>query len=415
MVFIHGGGNIVGSSVETQPGGKLTYDGQRVVAAHDVVMVSIQYRLGPLGFLALPQLSAESSLKASGHYAHLDQIAALQWIKDNIASFGGDPQNVMIFGESAGAVNTCTLLASPQASGLFHRALMQSGGCVATPLAQAEQAGLRALNETPCQDAPDPLQCLRGLDAKTLIEAIPVSIGLGGADRAGSFSYGPVIDGYVLEDEPLNVIKRGEHNKVPFVIGSNADEMASENIFPIKVASAQEYENTIRFALTPISAAAPERVLAAYPVNDYPSPQEALIQVFTDSTFTCPARRIARHVSQNQTEPVFRYFFSRNASTMMGDLPARHGIELLYVFGSLNNILGFRPIAVDQTLSTQMMSSWAAFATTGDPSAEALMTPWSAYDKALDNQLVFDSSVAMQEQLRKDKCDLWDELLHHSE
>lgn len=411
MVFIHGGGNIVGSSVETLPGGKLIYDGQRVVDAHDVVMVSIQYRLGPLGFLALPQLSAESMSKTSGHYAPLDQIAALQWIKDNILGFGGDPDNVMIFGESAGALNICTLLASPLASGLFQRALMQSGGCVSTPLADAEQEGLRALAATPCKDSPSPLQCLRALDTKTLIEAIPVSLSLSGAQSSGrSFSYGPVVDGHVLKDEPLNVIKRGEHNKVPFIIGSNADEMASENIFPIKVSSAQEYENTIRLALATLPADTTTRVLAAYPVEDYPSPQDAIIQVFTDSTFTCPARRIARHVSANQTEPVYRYFFSRRATTAMGETPARHGIELLYVFGSLNNILGYRPAATDKTLSEQMMASWASLATTGSPSTSALMTTWSAYNSATDNQLVFDANVRMEEQVRKDKCDLWDDI-----
>lgn len=412
MVFIHGGGNIVGSSVETLPGGKLTYDGQRVVDAHDVVMVSIQYRLGPLGFLALPQLAAESTSKTSGHYAPLDQIAALQWIKDNISGFGGDPDNVMIFGESAGALNICTLLASPLASGLFQSALMQSGGCVSTPLATAEQEGLRALDATPCKDSPTPLQCLRALDAKTLIEALPVSLSIGAMQSSNrAFSYGPVVDGYVLKDEQLNVIKRGEHNQVPLVIGSNADEMASEAIFPLKISSPQEYENTIRVALASISAEAPTRVLAAYPVEDYPSPQDAIIQVFTDSTFTCPSRRIARHVSANQSAPVYRYLFSRRATTAMGETPARHGIELLYVFGSLNNILGYRPAATDKTLSEQMMASWASLATTGSPSTSALMTTWSAYNSATDNQLVFDADVRMEEQLRKDKCDLWDDLL----
>ena len=412
MVFIHGGGNIQGSASQTLPGGALLYDGALVANAHDVVVVTLQYRLGPLGYLALPELSAESTLKASGHYGTLDQIAALKWIKANIQALGGDPQRVMIFGESAGAVNTCTLVASPLARGLFHAALMQSAACTSTPLALAERAGDQAMAFTPCADAQDRVACLRALDAGDLVRAIPGSVSFGVMPTGGrAISYGPVVDGHTLKAAPLLTIERSEHNKVPFVVGSNADELEDSALLPLRAETAQEYERIVRATLAPLGSQAAQRVLDAYPVSAYDTPQDALVQVFTDSIFTCNARRTARAFARGQQEPVYRYFFSRRAPTARGTNPANHGVELLYVFGSLANIPLYRPAAQDLTLSAQLMASWVSLATSGDPNTEALGLTWPPYVSAQDNQLILDSPLRMQDAVRADKCDLWDELV----
>lgn len=412
MVFIHGGGNIVGASGNALPGGAVLADGANIVEAHDVIAITIQYRLGPLGFLTTQALDDASPDKRSGNYAHLDQIKALQWIKANVANFGGDPNNVMIFGESAGAINTCTMLASPLARGLFHSALMQSGACVSTPLDLAQSNSERAINETPCKGAQDQVACLRSLDVKTLIESIPVDIGLLTTTTAGdSFSFGPTLDNYVLTKPPLEAIASGQHNHVPFVIGSNADEMASENIFRLNVETAQQYEATVRRYTESIKQGASAQVLAAYPVEDYPTPQDALIQVFTDATFTCTAQRIAQIASENQQEPVYRYFFNRRAEATQGPRPASHGIELLYIFGTLNNIPLYRPAAEDTALSSLIMRSWVNLASQGDPSVTTPALSWQPYDPARQNTLVFDATSAQQDGVRADKCAMWFEIL----
>ncbi|MEL6179548.1 MAG: carboxylesterase family protein, partial [Myxococcota bacterium] len=160
MMFIHGGGNIIGSSSEEIAPGRFLYEGQPLAERGDVVVVTFNYRLGPLGYMKLPQLDAESSVGVSGNYGLKDQIAALQWVQRNIASFGGDPDRVMLFGESAGGVNTCMMLSSPLAGGLFHRALIQSAACPAVTAEVAEETSVQALELANCSDDPEPLACI---------------------------------------------------------------------------------------------------------------------------------------------------------------------------------------------------------------------------------------------------------------
>ena len=241
MFYIHGGANILGSTSDMIGPGRPAYTGKFFSERHDVVFVTAQYRLGPLGFLALPELSAESEHRASGHYAHLDQIAALEWVQAHIARFGGDPERVMVFGQSGGAINVCALLASPLARGLFSSALMQSGFCSARTLEAAEaqhELGVGLFDE--CRDAADRLACLRGLPADRVVSTIPgsIEVGAGGSAEGGAgMVYAPVVERHLLPDAPLELIARGEHNDVPFVLGSTADEMASANIFSAEVDS----------------------------------------------------------------------------------------------------------------------------------------------------------------------------------
>ena len=414
MVYIHGGGNIAGSARQEITGTDVSlFDGQALAEQHGVVVVSVQYRLGALGFLALPQLRAEDADGHVGNYGLLDQIASLRWVKQNIASFQGDRARVMVFGESAGAVNTCALIASPLAAGLFHSALMQSGACVASPREATEAAATSLLSNTSCDAAPDVPACLRQLTASEVISTLPGTLNIGGyGGGADALAYGPIVDGWVLPRAPLAQIDAGEHNQVPVIVGSNSDEMASEAIFRLKADTPEQYEQVVTASILGLglSVADAQRVLAQYPVASYDTPQDALIQVFTDATFTCSARTAARKLSA-YPPPVRRYFFSRRPTTFRESLPASHGLELLYVFNTLTQIPLYRPVPEDLTLSAQMMRMWSNLATSGDPNDSTLSPSWPAYTTSAEVTHVLDAPLSNQDNLRGDACDLWDNLL----
>lgn len=403
LFFIHGGANIQGSASEPLLGGKPIYDGKRLSEATHSMVVTIQYRLGPLGFLALPELSAEAPSKASGNYGLLDQIAALTWVRDNIGALGGDAGRVMLFGESAGALDTCALLASPAAKGLFSAALMQSGGCIASPIAAAEAAmSARVNSESTCGGEADRLACLRAKTAAEILQEIPGSSGIGGVNVGSDpASYAPIVDGAVLPAAPLDAIEAGTHNHVPFGIGTNAEELAK--MLAVQVSTEAEYTMVITASFGPIA----QDVLAAYPAGDYATPQEALVAVYSDLRFTCPARKIARSMANSQTEPVWRYFFTRRPKTIMGSAPASHAIELPYVFGTLSDITGFSPDPADLELSGSMMGYWGNFAAKGDPNGGSL-SAWPKYDAAMDSHLVLDSPISSGQGVREAQCDFWE-------
>ncbi|MEZ4248091.1 MAG: carboxylesterase family protein [Polyangiales bacterium] len=403
LFFIHGGANILGSASQGPLPGRPLYTGESLAEAEGVVVVTVQYRLGPLGFLALPELSAESETGGSGHYAPLDHVAALAWVQRNIARFGGDPERVLLFGQSAGAINVCTLLVSPRAAGLFSAALMQSGFCSGVPLADAEarfDAAVDVFDE--CRDASDRLACLRALPAERIVGAIPGSI--------SELTYVPVIDGHVLPDAPLALLTRGEHNDVPFALGTTADEMASDNIFTLEVSTVEEYERLIeREFAEPEGTAA--RILELYPAEDFATPQEALVRVYTDRAFTSGARRLARAAAASSRSPVYRYFFSKITESRAGAIPARHGIDLLYVFDVLTAIPVFTVTPADAQVADAMGGSWAALARSGDPNATVLGASWGAYDPSRDNYIDFGATVSAGAGLRSEACDFWDRLL----
>ncbi len=405
MFFIHGGGNIQGSSSETLAGGAPIYNGQDLAETQKAIVVTINYRLGPLGFLALPELTAESSVGSTGNYGIQDQIAALQWVQKNIAGFGGDPSRVMVFGESAGALDTLTLVASPLAKGLFSAALAESGGTTSTPKKDAEDAMSARVAQSSCGGEAERLACLRGKTPGELLLELPGSVGIGSVSVGSDPSkYGPVIDGHVLVKPTLATLQAGEHNQVPLAIGTNGEELAKG--MAIQVSTAQQFEAVITQSFGPL---APE-ILAAYPVADYPTPQDALVALYSDLRFNCPARGIARAVATNQAEPVYRYFFTRRAKTAQGENPAAHAVELLYVFRTLTDIPLFTPAAEDVALADAMMGYWGRFATKGDPNG-AGAAPWPQYDAQKDTHIVLDSPISSGEGVRKSQCDAWEQIL----
>jgi para-nitrobenzyl esterase len=418
LFYIHGGANILGSTSDSMGPGRPVYTGKFLAGQQDVVVVTAQYRLGPLGFLALPELSAESEhgvpgRGASGNYAYLDQLAALQWVQEHIASFGGDPTRVLVFGQSAGGLNSCTLYASPLARGLFSTALVQSGFCPHRTLDEAEaqhERGVALFDE--CREAADRLACLRELPVDRVMTTIPgsISAATGTADEGGEgMAYGPVVDGHLLPDAPLALIERGEHTGVPLVLGSTAAEMASETIFPDEVETIDAYEAYIEDDFADLGEEAVATILATYPAADFDTPQQALIQVYTDRLFTTNARLLVRAAAAGSSSPVYRYLFSRHTETPFGTVVARHGIDVPYVFHTIST-LPFRAASEDLAFSEVMMASWAAFARTGDPNTPELDATWAPYDEGRDNYLDFGSTVSTGEGLRTERCDMWEGL-----
>jgi para-nitrobenzyl esterase len=400
MVFVHGGGNVQGSASNVVAGVTL-YDGANLARTGDVVVVTVQYRVGALGYLADPALAQGTT--AAGNYGLLDQIAALQWVQRNAAAFGGDPKRVLLFGESAGAVNTCMLVASPLARGRFSRALMESGACGASDKATAERTAGDFAQTAGCTGA-DVASCLRALPASTVVQTLPGVVEL---TSLGHPRYGPYVDGRVLPEDPLTRIESGKANRVPMIIGSNADETA---IFVRNVQTPEEYRAAVAAMVAPATAA---QILALYPVDQYGSGRAAMIAVTTDALFTCTARRTVRAAVTGQGTSVYRYFFTHTmAGGTLRALGAFHGLDLFFVFGRLDTT-GYTPTVDEQALSVAMMRSWAQFAATGDPKTRVSGTGTPAWPRAkagADPYLQLDTPITSGDGVRTEQCNFWDSL-----
>jgi para-nitrobenzyl esterase len=398
MVWIHGGGFRSGS------GSDALYDGRKL-AAKGVVVVNINYRLGPLGMMAHSALTAEDvGRAASGNYGLEDQQLALKWVRDNIDAFGGDPDNVTIFGESAGAFSACYHLVMPESAGLFDRAIFQSGPCVFnTPLenlAQGEALGAEVAVAVGCDTDPDPLACLRSKTQAEIITALPPRpsffVGEGTEWR-------PILDGHVLPTHPAAAVASGDFTKVPVIVGSNADEgtlflALSETDF-----TQTDYE---AFAASNFGDKA-ALVLAEYPASDFASVNDALATVIGDSIFVCGARATARALAA-QNAPVFLYHFTHPLSFPLypdQDLGAFHAADVPFVFQ--NPFITVRLNAEERALSDQIQGYWTRFAATGDPNG-ADAVAWPAYDATTDQHLTLDLTLGADSALKKDRCDFWD-------
>jgi len=394
LFFIHGGGNQNGGATQQQLG-TTAYAGDLLAARTDAVVVTINYRLGPLGWLVHPDLPGD------GNYALMDMIAALEWTRNNIASFGGDPSRVLLFGESAGAVDVCALIASPEASGLFSAALMQSGGCVASPREDARAEGVSYAADLGCAGA-DAEACLRAADPETLVE------GLSGPFEAGLVGslFGPVVDGVYLPARPEQMLREGTHGAVPFVVGSNADETA------LTVPEGSVRPFMVNALIGRLPAEFRDRLRASYPAGTTPEEaRDAYIRLTSDSQFICPARRIARYASASQEPPVFLYHFVHAVDVgPLRPLGAFHGLELFYIFQTIERSAAAPALdADDDAVSSYLRGYWSAFAATGDPNHPG-SPAWPAYELATDRHLELSPTPATGTALREAECDLWDEI-----
>jgi para-nitrobenzyl esterase len=401
MFFIHGGGNQQGSASDTS-GGVLFYNGRYLAERENVVVVTINYRLGPLGYLTHVALDARSPTGKSGNFGTQDIVAALRWVRQNIRAFGGDTSRVMVFGESAGAVNTSMMLVTPSSAGLFSRALVQSGAPSATPynaslqtgLGLVDSLGLRSL--TPAAQ----LDSLRRLPAASLVQFLrnPTQNGI------IRQTWSPTIDGVVIPQDPLVMIRQGQYHRVPVVVGSNADEsnvMAPQTVTPNQVRG---------FFSTLVPPPLISTINALYPVGTTNSEARvALVQALTDVSFTATARRMMRGLNQTPaSNPTYRYFFSKIPPPPFASLGAFHGLELFYVFQTLQGS-NFIVQPADTAVMATMRGYWTQFARTGNPNRAGLPT-WSAYQSATDPYIDINAITQAATGLRTAKCDLWDSI-----
>lgn len=403
MVWIHGGGLVQGSSSQ-KVSDHLTYDGRFLAEKFNVVVVTINYRLAQLGFLAHPTLSAEDSEHSvSGNYGLLDQIFALRWVQKNIQNFGGDPTNVTIFGESGGGKSVCALLASPLARGLFHRAIIQSGGCPSnlrklrdsSGRESAEAQGERFARAIGCADAPDVLACLRSKTVQEILNTLPGEASILSTAEKWDF----IVDGYALPDSPGRVLESGNFNVVPLIAGTTGNE-ASIFTGKLNITTPAQYEAFVRVLFRENA----DHVLALYPVSAYSSPKAALDALISDISFVCPTRRFVRDVAKYQ-QKTFLYHFAyvTRVGAQLG-LGAFHGSEIPFVFGNLAN-----PTPQERALSDAMMAYWTNFAQSGDPN-DSTLPRWPAYTLSEDPHVQLDTPITAGRELRKLYCDFWDRL-----
>ncbi len=398
MFWIHGGGFLIGS------GSLPPYEGQNLAKQGGVVVVTINYRLGKYGFLAHPELTKESPKKASGNYGLMDQAFALKWVKENIAKFGGDPGCVTIFGESAGGVSVCALLASPLAKGLFQRAIAESGGASPRlPLLSksreqqpsAESKGVEFARKLGVKKTEGALAEMRKKSWKEILEADTDRITLPGS------TIPLCIDGYVLPGSPLELIRSGKGAKVPFVTGTNKDE---GTIFTARVKI--DTLGKLKAGLWLLMGDKTNEALKLYGVKDDATAKKAFGEIMGDG-FVVSARRSARaHAGAGNKTYLYHFTRSLPWADRMG-IGCFHGFEIAYVFANMPAATGFR--RADRELSGKMMGYWTRFAETGDPNAEGEVK-WPLYTEKEDKHLVFDTTIKVDKNLRKKYCDFFDSI-----
>ncbi len=397
MVWIHGGGLTIGSSVE-QVNGRLVYDGSKL-AEKGVVVVSVNYRLGPFGYMALRQTLGEAADHPSaGNYGLLDQIAALKWLRDNVAQFGGDPNAVTIFGESAGGVSACALMASPLARGLFARAISQSGNCLTQPktIEAAMSQGDRIIASAGCAnlDVNATKACMRNLSATALLTASNAAINLG--VTATGESYGLTVDAHSLVESPAIAIGSGRAAQIPFMLGVNDDESTSTTPASTLPATVAGYEALVRSQFALIA----DLVLARYPVTTYATPQHAYQDLLDDVRFVCANRRAATDHSA-RGNAVFHYALTDILpDAALAPLESYHGLDISYVFGRNSGL------AAELDLREKMQNAWTNFAKTGDP-GNALGYPWPRYDGQKRSAELNSAARAALNDYRGDYCAFW--------
>jgi para-nitrobenzyl esterase len=372
MVWIHGGGFEMGS------GSSPLYHGEHF-ARSGVVFVSINYRLGSLGFLELGHL--DGSFAGSGNAGLLDQVEALRWVRDNISAFGGNPQDVTVFGESAGAMSVSLLMCMPDAAGLFHKAIAQSGSLAA---AKSPEQAVSDTNEFMAEAGATNLEELQALPVAELLAAhskmalARLSVPEDVIERFGSplavLAFRPVADGRIVPADPLSAVAAGSAAGIPLVIGTNLEEW---KLFALLMAPTETMEALAnRLALLSDD---PEEALAAYTAEHPEAPPAALEQaLLTDYVFRIPACALAD--AQSAHAPVRQYRFDWRSPAFGGLLGAAHAVEIPFVFDMVEDhrlhvLVGAEAPA---GLARSMHSAWVATAVTGSP--ETAETSWPTVD-----------------------------------
>jgi para-nitrobenzyl esterase len=397
MVWIHGGAFNFGSASLPE------YDG-RNLARKGVVVVTLNYRLGPLGFLVHPLLSAESARGTSGNYGLLDQIAALHWVQKSIAAFGGDAGRVTIFGQSAGSRSVSLLMISPLSAGLFHRAIAQSGGPILgseylSPsfngdMANVSKMGQRLASRLGCDKAEDVLAAMRGRTAQEIVAAADCRTNLFEED---AIFFAPVYDSGVIPADPLAAYTGGRQHEVPLITGSTRNEgtiyLANETAL-----SLEKYTSFLKSRFGEHHTLAME-MFPAHTVQDV---APAIDKILTVAANAQPARLMARSMAQKQSRAYLYHFTRLPDTTMARQLGVHHGADLAYVFGNLVPSDSYDD--TDRKLSHAMMEYWVNFAKTGNPNGQGLLE-WPAYSGTNDVNLEFSDDLHLNQQLFKRESD----------
>lgn len=396
MVWIHGGDHQDGSAAD------IYYDG-KAIPEKGIVLVTINYRLGLMGYFAHPELKKETSEGIAGNYGTLDQIAALKWVQENIAFFGGDPDNVTIFGESAGGESVLHMLSSPLAKGLFHKAILQSAGNAGQFTHQSKAFEyIQSAEETSLQFATimgvkgeNQIDQLRKIPAKDLMERLRKE------EKVNAFY--PNIDGYVLPKSPVETFRDNEQTKVPILLGSNSDEGTC--IYPIFEMPIIEYRHLdlsgeqLFEQLENDFGEDLEQLYQLYPGLEQ-GEEQAKIALLGDDFFGAKARYYAE-CAANCGQQVFLYLFKRTPPSPKQTAGAFHAAELPFVHGTNTPILPLNE--ADKSLSQKMINYWTNFAKTGNPNHENCPN-WDTFESNNPKWMVLDINKMGMDQIDRDEA-----------
>ncbi len=407
LVWIHGGGFTTGSAADIVPLTKnfLWYNGQ-AFAENGAVLVTLNYRLGVFGFFAHQELSGEGS--PLGNQGLLDQRAALEWVKSNIAAFGGDPGDVTIFGQSAGSGSVCMHVASPGSRGLFHRAISESGGCTtsgATDFNAINTQITTFAGDHGCPGATT-LDCLRALPADQLVSSMYVDRTMGMAALKASFAFGPVVDGPggFMPKPPKDQFAAGDVAKVPYMLGSTNDEARLYYISATVPQSEADYQSWLQTTYGTFAS----RVGALYPSSKFGGDYQLTVaRIATDSNIVCGTLDTARHAAAAGLPGVYMYNFDIDWSISPTLFGACHTSEISHVFGT-----PYMVNAASAAVSVAMNHYWRAFAQTGNPNFTGAPGMWPAFGpdaQGVESRIQFDVSPGYEtlKDFRKDECQLW--------
>ena len=426
MFFIHGGGFVNGSANES------FYEGTRLASKGDLVVVTINYRLNLFGFLTHPALKDKDGHE--GNYGMLDQIAALKWVKKNIANFGGDPENVTIFGESAGGISVGLLLLSPLADGLFNRAIIESGPALlfGKTAKEDEKTGLDIASRIGCPDPATAAECLRNVDPIESVQAARIiGPGMLVSTKEGGIPIGPVTDGWFLPDKPLNLLRDGKLNRTSGIMaGSNRNEgslfILKKNIANKDDAWANYTDDTGKLRDALGFEFYDQKLLDMYLADtSYQTPKKAYEDLIADLMFTCPNRIYAKLALAKQPD-IYVYNFAVNLANkdllkkvemfspdlkkQFADLGAFHGAELPFVFGNFNYNGLDLTTKINTEISNRVIELWSSFARNGVPAASGA-PEWPKFNAGTTPFMIIDSESKPAEKVKTDQCAIIEKML----
>jgi para-nitrobenzyl esterase len=380
MVWLHGGGYTSGS------GGFIIYDGIELARKHDVVVVTVNHRLGALGYLYLAELGAERYALGS-NLGNLDLVAALEWVRDNIAGFGGDPGNVTLFGQSGGGGKVSSLMAMPAARGLFKRAIVQSGAAVkGIPREVATrnaQAFLARLNLEPNQ-----LQKLQDIPLQQLLKATDPSSG-------PTINFGPVVDGHSLPTDPFDPVAPAQSTSVPLLIGTVETEVTFFPGQPLDPMDDPTLHARVKQLLKSSADADVDRVIGAYRAGRPGVANTDLYLIIASDGFRAGILLEAERKAAQAQAPVYQYYFTWRSPVREGKLRSFHTLEIPFVFDNVDAAKSMTVSGQDRyELAARMSSAWVAFARTGNPN-HAGLPKWAPYDNTRRATMIFNDQCKL--------------------